>query len=108
MRRRRCAPNECGWRSRVAPDRARGVDDELQFAPLLAFGQQIAFERRRAAALRAERKILDRHVAAGFVDPAAEIVLRLERRELAAHQTENHRLASRNEAERFERAGALR
>jgi len=58
-----------------APDFAGRGCDELELAPLLVDCQQVAGGDGGEAALRADREILERDVARGFVDAAAKIVL---------------------------------
>src|SRR5262245_24311502 len=89
------------------PDFPRGLDDELQLLPLLVFRQQVALEGRGEAALRAEGEVLERHIAARFIDSTQKRVLRLELGHFAADQTENDTLVGGNETERFEGSRTL-
>jgi hypothetical protein len=58
----------------TAPDAVRGVDDQFELPPLLVRAQTIAPRDRRKPALRAEREMLERHVARRVVDaPAQEV-----------------------------------
>ena len=69
--------NRC--RVPLAPDLARGFDDEPQLGDFFIEGQRVAVDRRRKAALRAEAKLIERHVLGGLVDPALQLVLVFER-----------------------------
>src|SRR5260221_14546760 len=86
------AQREIVRRLRVLPDPARGVHDQLQLAPLILLAQQVAVLRRREPALRADRKVLERYVAARLLDAANQLILGLERPQLAADEAENDRL----------------
>src|SRR5215469_14210715 len=86
---------------------ARGLDDEVQLGDLLVPGQCVAVDGRGEAALRAEAKLLERHVFRRLVDTALQRVLAFERGALAGDEAENHPLLpTRHEAQRFEPAGA--
>jgi hypothetical protein len=63
---------------RAFPNRFGYGSDQLKFAPLLFFAQRITSSRRGEAALRAERKLLQRDVLRGLVDLPLYLVLRLQ------------------------------
>src|SRR5882724_10267315 len=74
---------------RILPDFAGCVDHKLKLPPLFVFAQKIALHRRSKPALRAQRKILERHVAARFLDALDELVLGFDRDLRAAGETED-------------------
>ena len=51
--------------------------NQLEFAPLLFFGQRIAVPRGGKTALRAERKLLQRQGVCGLIDLSHDLVARL-------------------------------
>src|SRR5689334_15476649 len=57
--------------SRSRPHRARGLDDQRELGPLHVLAEEVALHGRREPALRAERELVEGHVAAGLVDPSA-------------------------------------
>jgi hypothetical protein len=64
-----------------APDLAGGVGGQLQFGPLLFFGEEIAFGGGSEAALRADREIFERNETRGLLDTAREVVGRFQVRQ---------------------------
>src|SRR6516162_6684321 len=60
--------------SGLLPDLTGRIHDQLQFAPLVFFAQEVAFHGGGEAALRADGEVLDRHEAAGLLDAADQQV----------------------------------
>src|SRR5204862_8135427 len=89
------------------PGPARGVDEQLELAPLVVPRDLVSRGDRGEAALRAEGQAIDGDVFRRLVDPPEEIVLRLELRGLRGDQAEDDGLVLRDEAKRLEAAGAL-
>src|SRR5262245_53895967 len=98
-----------GPRSRktLTPDLAGDLDAAGELGPLLVLGQQVAFLGAGEAALRREAELLERRELGGLVDAALELVLALERAALGCHDAQHDVLVVRQEAQRFEAAGAL-
>src|SRR5262249_7398968 len=101
---------------RVAPSRSASlpphlfgqIDDLPPLCPLLVLGEDVAFFRRRKAALRAQGNLLERRELHRLVDAALDVVLLLERAGLRRDQTEHHDLvAPGQEAQRLEAARTL-
>src|SRR5262245_7562078 len=92
---------------RGSPDLACDVDDELHLAPLLVFGEEVAFEGGREPALRAEGEVLQRNVTARALDALNDMRPGLEIGDLAADQSEHDTLVSGHETERLEGTCAL-
>ena len=90
------------------PDLARRFDDQFQFLRLIGLAQRIAGDRRGKAALRADRELRQIDVTRGVVDAAAQIVVTLQRRRLAADEAEHDALVLRHKPQRLEIAGARR
>src|ERR1051326_8431888 len=93
--------------SSTGPDPARGVDEQLELAALVVPREEVAARGRGEPALRAQREALDRHVPARLLDPAQELVLRLELRRLRRDQPEGDGLPARREAERLATPGSI-
>src|SRR5262249_39830826 len=93
-------------RSRSVPHRARGLEDHLELAPLDVLAYRCRSHAAEAA-LRAERKLLERQIAARLVDPAAQQILRLDLRALGGDEAEHRDLALGDVAQRLEAAGAV-
>src|SRR3954465_4474133 len=93
--------------SDMAPDGLGHLHAAGELAPLVVLGQLVAVGGRGEAALVAERALLERDVARGLVDTAADLVGGLDLGALRAHQAEHNRLALRHKAERGEVARAL-
>jgi len=74
------------------------LDDQPDLGVLLLDGNVVAVNRRGKAALRAERHLPGGHVFAGLLDARLDLVLGLQRGQLAADQAEHHGLALRYEA----------
>jgi signal transduction histidine kinase len=81
-----------------APDPAGRVHHQLQLAALVVPGEQVTFGDRGEAALRAERQPLERQLPCRLVDPAQQLVLRLQFATLGRNQSQHHDLAPRHEA----------
>src|SRR5258708_28780883 len=94
------AQREIVRRLRVLPDPARGVHDQLQLAPLILLAQQDAVLRRREPALRADRKVLERYVAARLPNAAKQVLPRPERPPRAADPAQHHPPLARHQAPR--------
>ena len=91
------------------PDLPRYLDDEAQLGDLVCFGHAAharALHAARKAALRADGELLERHVPRRLLDAAFERVLAFELLGLGRDEAQHHRLALRQEAQRFEAAGA--
>src|SRR6185312_7921375 len=97
----RAAPMLCG-----TPHLARYFDDELQLGDLVGDGEIVAFEHAGKAALRRERKLLERTIFRRRVDAPLQIVLALELRAFAGDEAEHDGLALGDKAQRREIAGA--
>src|SRR3972149_6802693 len=95
-------------RPRSAPDPARRLRDQLQLAPLLVPGEQVAEVGGGEAALRADRQVLDRYVLRRLIDAPPQLVDGLKLRLLRADEAEDDHLVPGHEAQRLEAAGALR
>src|SRR3989454_8332432 len=90
----------------LSPDFSGCLHDQPEFRPLILFGEQVSLHRGCESTLRTERQILQRYAARRLVDPPDQVLFRFELRTLAAHQTEDNGLASRDEPQRLERARA--
>src|SRR5262244_769843 len=82
----------------------RNLDNARELSLLVGLGQWIALVGAGEATLRAERKLLQWCIPAGFVDPALEIVRRLELRRLARHQSQHRDLAPCQQTQRRKRS----
>ena len=104
-RRARADPRDqfvfCSREHRLTPRPACETSITIDLAPLLLFGEQIAFETRGEPALRAERELLERHVLRGRVDPAAQLVDRFELPGLGRDQAQDDDLPLRDETQRL-------
>src|SRR5262245_24189595 len=89
------------------PDSARHLDHPLQLAALVIPGDQIAELHRGEAALGRDGQALDRDVLGRLVDPPAQEVDRLERRDLRADEPQRDHLVAGQEAQRLEPACPL-
>src|SRR5262245_30256575 len=96
------------FRLAVTPDLLRQLDDHPQFRPLFIFRQHIAFFGRREPALRREAKLIERNVSGRFIDPALDIVFRLEPARFRSHEPQHELfLAFAKMAQRFKTASTL-
>src|SRR6187397_3226191 len=85
---------------RLAPDFLRDLDDQPQLRPLVVFRQAVALDGRREAALRRQAELLERCVARRLLEPALQLVLRLQLAALRRHESEDDLLLSlRQEAQ---------
>jgi len=80
--------------------------DKFQLAPLLVFGEHVAFFGGGEAALGAEAKLVDVHVLGGFSDAVDDVLLVFQFACFAGYQAE-HDLLVLNKAQRFEVACAV-
>src|SRR6185312_557608 len=80
--------------SRLAPYLLGDLDDQLQLAPLVLLGEDVALDGRGEAALAREAELLERRVARRLLDAALEVVLRLELAALRRHQAEHDLLVA--------------
>src|SRR5215469_9429444 len=102
-------PTYAGAPAGSSPHLAGYRGHEIELAALIINRDEVAEGARGEAALRAERQLLQRHVAGRLVDAAQQVVLVLELGHLGADQAEDDRRAvrpARDEAERLEAARA--
>ena len=90
----------------LTPHLPRRLGDQFELALLVVGAEQIADDVGGEAALRADRKLIERNELRRLVDPALEPVHRFHLRHLGADQAEHHDLAFRHEAQRLKTAGA--
>src|ERR1700689_4017736 len=90
-----------------APDLARGIDHELELAPLLVQGEQVARGDGSEAALSAEREIFEWDEMRGFVNAPAQVVRRFKLWKFRGDKPQHNAFAARHQPQRFEAAGAL-
>src|SRR6185369_13645422 len=86
----------------LLPDRARGIDHELELGALVRFAQWIAGGAAGEAALRADGKPIKIDMPRRLVDTAPQRVQAFELRGLAADKAEHHALALGHKGERRE------
>src|SRR3954468_15827588 len=87
-----------------APHLPRRFDYQLELALLVVLGEQVADNVGREATLRADRELVERDEARGFVDPPLDLVDLFELRDLRADQAEHHDPALGDEAQRLKTA----
>src|SRR2546428_10804651 len=98
-------PPSSSFSFRDAPDLARHLHDAGELPGLIVDGDRVADVVAREAALRAEAELIERHVAAGLIDAAAQLVRRLQLRGLGRDETEHDGLGLRHQAQRPAGAG---
>src|SRR6266699_897395 len=86
----------------LPPHLTRYLDDQFELGLFLIDGERVALGVAGEAALRAQRQLLERHEFRRFVDAPLDVVLLLERSCLRRHQSEDDRLAFRDEPQRTE------
>src|SRR5712692_2429814 len=96
-----------GLRKEISlPNPARRLDHQLELALLVVLADAVADDVGSEAALRAERKLLERQILRRLLDPAPQAVDGLELRQLGADESQDAELAFRNVAQGREAAGA--
>ena len=74
------------------PDGLRGIDDQLQFCPLIRLGDGIACNGGGKAALRADRELIEIDILRCLADASLEDLDTLKNRGLAADKAQHHAL----------------
>src|SRR5260370_35014628 len=96
-----------GLREEISlPDPTRRLDHHLELALLVVLADAVADHVGSEAALRAERKLLERQISRCLLDPAPQAIDGLELRYLGADESQDAELAFRHVAQRREPAGA--
>src|SRR5262249_30594836 len=91
-----------------APYLVGDLDREPQFGPLLVLGEDIPLLGRGEAALWRKRELIEGYEFRGFIEPALDVVLFLERAGLGSNEAEHDDfVAPRQIAQRLEAAGAV-
>src|SRR5712692_2048889 len=89
-----------GLRKEISlPNPTRRLDHQLELALLVVLADAVADHVGSEAALRAERKLLERQILRRLLDPAPQAVDSLELRHLGADESQDAELAFRNVAQ---------